>query len=78
MDTNARRIHLVQRRFLCLTGAAVPVVTASPTGEGTVRRTYRAGTIPGTYAVDIRTGSASMTVSIVAGNVTEYVVIPVY
>jgi len=48
-------------------------------GSGTVRRLYIAGDIPGTYAVDIRTGTttASMQLSFTIGTVSESVTIPV-
>ena len=46
-------------------------------GSGTVRNMYSVGDIPGTYAVDIRTGTASMALSLTIGPVTESVFIPV-
>ena len=56
-------------------GSAAPVVTGT---NGTVRRTYRAGAIPGPYVVDVRTGTANLTVNIAVGSGTKAVVIPVY
>ena len=47
-------------------------------GSGTVRSFYRTGTIPGTWAVDIRTGTADMQLSFTIGTVTQTVVIPVF
>jgi hypothetical protein len=47
-------------------------------GAGSLRNLYRAGTIPGTYAVDIRTGTGNMELDITIGGITESVVIPVY
>jgi hypothetical protein len=38
---------------------------------------YRTGDIPGTYAVDIRTGTLSMQLSFTIGAVSESVYIPV-
>ena len=50
----------------------------SVSGSGTVRALYRTGTIPGTYAVDIRTGTSNMELTFTAGAVTQTVVIPVF
>jgi hypothetical protein len=74
-STAAIVFRVVDAAGLPYAGSTVPVVTGT---NGTVRRTYRAGTIPGTYAVDVRTGTANLTVNIAAGSVTETVVIPVY
>ena len=57
-------------------GSLRPQITVA--GGATLRRLYRAGTIPGTYAVDIRTGTASVQLDITIGEITERVVIPVY
>jgi hypothetical protein len=57
--------------------SSVPKVTM-PEGGGTVRRVYAAGSVPGTYAVDLRTGTSNMTLQIVAGDVTQTVVIGVF
>src|SRR5450432_660933 len=60
-------------------GAATPqVAITSGTGTGSIRATYSAGDIPGTYAADIRTGTSSMELSITVGGVTATVVIPVF
>ena len=73
--TAAVVFRVVDAAGLPYTGSLAPVVTGT---NGTVRRTCRAGTIPGTYAVDVRAGTANLTVNITAGAVTESVVIPVY
>ncbi len=46
-------------------------------GGGTVRSVYRIGSVPGTYAVDIRTGTSTMQLDISVGDVTQSVIIPV-
>ncbi|HEY2018754.1 MAG TPA: S8 family serine peptidase, partial [Bryobacteraceae bacterium] len=62
---------------LPFSGSVTPKVVIS-TGGGTVRNTYRAGSVPGTYAVDIRTGTGTMQVDITVGSLTQSVVIPVF
>jgi hypothetical protein len=57
-------------------GTATPQITVS--GAGTVRAFYRIGDIPGTYAVDIRTGTANMGITFTIGSVSTDVVIPVF
>jgi hypothetical protein len=47
-------------------------------GDGSIRRYYRAGDVPGTWAVDIRTGTTTMQIDISVGGVKDSVVIPVY
>lgn len=74
-STAAVVFRVVDGAGLPYSGSVAPVVTGT---NGTVRRTYRAGTVPGTYAVDVRMGTANLTVNIAVGGVTESVVIPVY
>ena len=50
----------------------------SVAGSGRVRNLYRTGDIPGTYAVDIRTGTATMQLTLTIGDVTSSVIIPVF
>jgi minor extracellular serine protease Vpr len=57
------------------TGSLRPQYAVS--GAGSVRRLYGVGDIPGTYAVDIRTGTTSMELSFTIGDVSESVTIPV-
>ena len=57
------------------TGSLRPQYALS--GAGSVRRLYGVGDIPGTYAVDIRTGTSSMELSFTIGEVSESVTIPV-
>ena len=61
---------------LPFTGSATPKIAIS-SGDGTVSKPYRTGSVPGTYAVDIRTGASSMQLDITVGNVTHSVIIPV-
>jgi subtilisin family serine protease len=56
-------------------GGATPQVAVS--GSGTLRAFYRLGDIPGTYAVDIRTGTANMDLTFTIGGISTDVVIPV-
>ncbi len=67
--------RVVDAAGLPYTGSLVPQLTVA--GSGTVRNMYSAGDIPGTYAVDIRTGTLSMQLSFTIGGVTESVYIPV-
>jgi hypothetical protein len=46
-------------------------------GGGSIRRAYRAGDIPGTYAVDIRAGTSTMQLNISIAGLTQTVVIGV-
>ncbi len=68
--------RVVDASGLPYTGALRPQISVA--GSGTVRNLYRAGDIPGTYAVDIRTGTASMQLDLTIGDVTSSVTIPVF
>jgi len=63
--------------------AGLPLSPSSPpqvvvsAGVGSVRGVYRVGSVPGTYAIDIRTGASSMQLAITAGDATQTVTIPV-
>ena len=67
--------RVVDAAGLPYTGPLQPQFTVA--GSGSVRRMYSIGDIPGTYAVDIRTGTVSMSLSLTIGDVTESVYIPV-
>jgi len=69
-------LRLVDVAGLPYTGLLQPRYTV--TGSGTVRAFYRTGTVPGTYAVDIRTGTSSMQLTFTVGSLSETVVIPVF
>lgn len=73
-STAAVVFRVVDAAGLPYSGTTTPRVTGA---SGSVRA-YRAGSIPGTYAVDVRTGTTSMTVNIVVDGITETVTIPVY
>uniref|UniRef100_Q01TA9 Peptidase S8 and S53, subtilisin, kexin, sedolisin n=1 Tax=Solibacter usitatus (strain Ellin6076) TaxID=234267 RepID=Q01TA9_SOLUE len=75
-STQAVVLRIVDAAGLPYTGALRPSLTVA--GSGSVRSFYRTGTIPGTYAVDIRTGTANMELTFTIGSITETVVIPVY
>jgi hypothetical protein len=75
-STQAVVLRIVDSAGLPYTGSLRPAIAIS--GSGTLRNFYRTGTIPGTYAVDIRTGTADMQLSFTIGTVTETVVIPVF
>jgi minor extracellular serine protease Vpr len=62
---------------LPFTGSLQPTVTVAA-GGGRVRRVYPGGDIPGTYAVDIRLGSATLQLTIQIGNVSQDVFIGVF
>jgi hypothetical protein len=67
--------RVVDAAGLPYTGPLRPQYTV--TGAGTVRSLYSAGDIPGTYAVDIRMGTANMQLNFTIGSVSESVLIPV-
>jgi subtilisin family serine protease len=69
-------LRVLDSAGLPYTGSAQPQITL--TGAGTVRAFYRIGDIPGTYAVDIRTGTADMSLTFTIGSVSTDVVIPVF
>jgi subtilisin family serine protease len=69
-------IRIVDASGLPYTGSATPQISIS--GPGTVRAFYRLGDIPGTYAVDIRTGTSSMDLTFTIGSVSTDVTIPVF
>jgi minor extracellular serine protease Vpr len=75
-STQAVVLRIVDAAGLPYTGSVRPSVQLS--GSGTVRSFYRTGSIPGTWAVDIRTGTADMQLSFTIGTVTQTVVIPVF
>ena len=68
--------RVVDASGLPYTGSLRPQISVE--GSGTVRNLYRAGDIPGTYAVDIRTGTTSMQLNFTIGDVTSSVIIPVF
>jgi minor extracellular serine protease Vpr len=67
-------IRVVDASGLPYTGNAQPTISSS---SGTIRRFYRIGDIPGTYAVDIRTGTADMAITFTIGDISTQIVIPV-
>jgi hypothetical protein len=69
-------IRVLDAAGLPYTGNATPGITVS--GSGTVRNFYRLGDIPGTYAVDIRTGTANMGITFTIGDISTDVIIPVF
>jgi hypothetical protein len=72
--TGAVVFRVVDVAGLPFSGTATPNVTISA-GGGAVRNVYRTGTVPGTYGVDIRTGTSTMRVDISVGDVTQSVLI---
>jgi subtilisin family serine protease len=68
--------RIVDIAGLPFSGTVTPSVSIS-VGGGTVRNVYRTGTIPGTYAVDLRTGTSTMEVDISVGSITQSVIIPI-
>ena len=62
---------------LPFTGSDAPTADISA-GGGVVRSIYRIGDIPGTYAVDIRSGTGTTHLEITIGSVTGSVIIPVF
>jgi minor extracellular serine protease Vpr len=74
-STQAVVLRVVDAAGLPYTGSLRPTVVAD---SGSLRNFYRTGTIPGTYAVDIRTGTASMQLTFTIGDVKQTVTIPVF
>jgi hypothetical protein len=74
-STQAVVFRVVDVAGLPYTGSLRPQLTVS--GSGTVRALYSAGDIPGTYAVDIRTGTGSMQLNFTIGTASASVYIPV-
>ena len=68
--------RIVDIAGLPYTGPLTPQI-AMTAGGGSIRRAYRAGDIPGTYAVDIRAGTSTMQLSISIAGLTQTVVIGV-
>ena len=76
-STAAVVFRVVDAAGLPYTGSLRPQLVVS--GSGTASRLYSAGDIPGTYAVDIRTGASTgdMQLSFTVGTASASVVIPV-
>ncbi|HTS28389.1 MAG TPA: S8 family serine peptidase [Bryobacteraceae bacterium] len=74
--TGAVIFRIVDVAGLPFNGAVTPNVRISQ-GGGTVRNVYRTGTVPGTYAVDLRTGTSNIEVDITVGTLTQSVIIPI-
>jgi hypothetical protein len=75
ISSQAVVLRVVDVAGLPYTGPMQPRISVS--GSGSVRSFYRAGTIPGTYAVDVRTGTSTMQLTFVVGTVSQTVIIPV-
>jgi hypothetical protein len=68
--------RIVDIAGLPYTGPLTPRI-AMTAGGGSIRNAYRAGDIPGTYAVDIRAGASPMQLNISIGGMTQAVIIGV-
>jgi len=68
--------RIVDIAGLPYTGPLTPRI-AMTAGGGSIRNTYRAGDIPGTYAVDIRAGTSTMQLNISIAGMTQAVLIGV-
>lgn len=68
--------RIVDIAGLPYTGSLTPQI-AMAAGGGSIRRSYRAGDIPGTYAVDIRAGTSTMQLNISIAGMTQTVFIGV-
>ncbi len=73
--TYAVVFRIVDAAGLPLNGVTPQVSIAA--GGGSLRGVYRAGTVPGTYAVDLRGGTGTMQLNITAGDATQTVFIGV-
>jgi len=74
--TGAVVFRVVDVAGLPLSSTAFPTASVS-IGGGTVRGVYRTGTVPGTYAIDLRAGTSTMQVDITVGDITQSVVVGV-
>jgi subtilisin family serine protease len=74
--TGAIVFRVVDSAGLPFGGSATPTATVI-SGGGAVRSVYRVGTVPGTYAVDIKAGTTTMQVDVSVGAITQSVFIPV-
>jgi subtilisin family serine protease len=77
MSYEAVVFRIVDLAGLPYTGSVMPQLAIS-VGGGSIRRLYRAGDIPGTYTLDIRTGTSTMELDISIAGITQPVIIPVY
>jgi hypothetical protein len=69
-------LRVVDAAGLPYAGSVTPQISIS--GAGAVRAFYRIGDIPGTYAVDIRTGTSSMDLTFTIAGISTDVTIPVF
>jgi hypothetical protein len=69
--------RIVDAAGLPFASTDTPKVTISA-GGGTVRTVAKAGDIPGTWSVDLRTGTSDMEIDISVGGVTQSVIIPIF
>jgi subtilisin family serine protease len=76
MSYGAVVFRIVDVAGLPYTGSLTPQI-AMTAGGGTIREAYRAGDIPGTYAVDIRAGTSTMQLNISIAGMTQAVFIGV-
>ncbi len=69
--------------FRVVDGAGLPLNSSAPisvnisAGGGTVRSVYAASSVPGTYAVNLQTGTSNMEVDITIAGITQSVIIPI-
>ena len=77
LSNHAVVFRVVDVAGLPYTGSLQPSVTVAAS-TGRIRRTYSAGDVPGTYAVDVRLGSSTLQLTIQIGNVTQNVFIGVF
>jgi minor extracellular serine protease Vpr len=77
LSNQAVVFRVVDAAGLPYTGSLQPNVTVAAS-TGRVRRTYTAGNIPGTYAIDVRLGTSTLQLSIQIGNVSQNVFIGVF
>jgi hypothetical protein len=68
--------RIVDIAGLPYTGPLTPQI-AMVAGGGSIRNAYRAGDIPGSYAVDIRAGTSTMQLNISIAGMTQAVFIGV-
>ncbi|MGA2269670.1 MAG: S8 family serine peptidase [Bryobacteraceae bacterium] len=68
--------RIVDIAGLPYTGQLTPQIVISA-GGGSIRNFYAAGDIPGTYALDIRTGTSTMELDISIAGMTQAVIIPI-
>lgn len=77
LSTQAIIFRITDVAGLPYTGSLKPTAAISA-GGGSLRNLYSIGDIPGTYAIDLRTGTSTMEIDLSVGGVTQAVLIGIF